>query len=459
MVKQTTPVKKNETITLRFEDLTHEGNGVGKINGYPLFVPNALPGEEAIVKVVKVNKNFGFGKLMELTKSSPKRVEPTCHVHCGGCQLQHMSYKLQLDMKQNQVKNVMKKVAHLQDVSIHPIMGMEHPYHYRNKVQVPVGEKNGELIVGYYQKRSHRIVENMDTCSIQAEAINEILPVVRQLANQLGIEPYQEENHRGDLRHIMIRTGHATNDVMIVLVTRTNRLPNKDVLIDELTRRFPQVKSIVQNVNEKRTNVILGEKTKVLWGETYIYDKIGDITFAISAKSFYQVNPIQTKVLYDKALEFANIGSDDVVVDAYCGIGTISLFLAQKAKKVYGIEVVPDAIADAKKNAALNGITNVEFTIGQAEKVMPKWKEQGLTPDVIVVDPPRKGCEADFLQAMIDMEPKRIVYVSCNPSTLARDLRILEDGGYVTKEVQPVDMFPSTNHVEAVTWLERRMSN
>ena len=457
MVKQTTPVKKNETITLRFEDLTHEGNGVGKINGYPLFVPNALPGEEAIVKVVKVNKNFGFGKLMELTKSSPERVEPTCHVHCGGCQLQHMSYKLQLDMKQNQVQNVMKKVAHLPHVPIHPIMGMEHPYNYRNKVQVPVGEKNGELIVGYYQKRSHRIVENMDTCSIQAEAINEILPVVRQLANQLGIEAYQEENHRGDLRHIMIRTGHATNDVMIVLVTRTNRLPNKDVLIDELTRRFPQVKSIVQNVNEKRTNVILGEKTKVLWGETYIYDKIGDITFAISAKSFYQVNPIQTKVLYDKALEFANIGSDDVVVDAYCGIGTISLFLAQKAKKVYGIEVVPDAIADAKKNAALNGITNVEFTVGQAEKVMPKWKEQGLTPDVIVVDPPRKGCEADFLQAMIDMEPKRIVYVSCNPSTLARDLRILEDGGYVTKEVQPVDMFPSTNHVEAVTWLERRM--
>ncbi|WP_340002997.1 23S rRNA (uracil(1939)-C(5))-methyltransferase RlmD [Oceanobacillus sp. FSL K6-0127] len=459
MVKQTTPVKKNETITLRFEDLTHEGNGVGKINGYPLFVPNVLPGEEAIVKIVKVNKNFGFGKLMELTKSSPERVEPTCHVHCGGCQLQHMSYKLQLDMKQNQVKNVMKKVAHLPHVPIHPIMGMKHPYHYRNKVQVPVGEKNGELIVGYYQKRSHRIVENMDTCSIQAETINEILPVVRQLANQLGIEPYQEENHCGDLRHIMIRTGHATNDVMIVLVTRTNRLPNKDVLIDELTRRFPQIKSIVQNVNEKRTNVILGEKTKVLWGETYIYDKIGDITFAISAKSFYQVNPIQTKVLYDKALEYAKIGKNDIVVDAYCGIGTISLFLAQKAKKVYGIEVVPDAIDDAKKNAALNGITNAEFTVGQAEKVMPKWKEQGLTPDVIVVDPPRKGCEADFLQAMIDMEPKRIVYVSCNPSTLARDLRILEDGGYVTKEVQPVDMFPSTNHVEAVTWLEKRLSN
>jgi len=459
MANYTAPVKKNDTITLHFEDLTHEGNGVGKINGYPLFVPNALPGEEATVKVVKVNKNFGFGKVVELKKTSPERVEPTCHVHCGGCQLQHMSYGLQLDMKENQVRNVMKKVGHLDHVPIHPIIGMENPYHYRNKVQIPVGEKNGEVIVGYYQKRSHRIVENMDTCVIQDEAINEILPVVRELANRFGIKAYQEENHRGDLRHIMVRTGHATKDVMVVLVTRTNKLPNKDHLIAELTKRFPNIKSIVHNVNEKRTNVILGDKTKVLWGEAYIYDKIGDITFAISPKSFFQVNPVQTKVLYDKALEYAHIGENDVVIDAYCGIGTISLFLAQKAKKVYGIEVVPDAIKDAKRNAERNGITNAEFTVGQAEKVMPKWKEQGLDPDVIVIDPPRKGCDVDFLQAMIAMQPKRIVYVSCNPSTLARDLRILEDGGYETKEVQPVDMFPNTGHVEAVTWLEKRVSS
>ncbi|WP_067725261.1 23S rRNA (uracil(1939)-C(5))-methyltransferase RlmD [Oceanobacillus damuensis] len=459
MAKHTAPVNKNDTLTFTFEDLTHEGNGVAKIDGYPLFVPNGLPGEEAIVKVVKANKNFGFGKLLELKTESPERVTASCHVHCGGCQLQHMSYKLQLEMKENQVRNVMKKVAHLDHVPVHPIIGMENPLNYRNKVQIPVGEKNGELIVGFYQKRSHRILENMDTCSIQDETINEIVKTTREIANRLGVKAYNEEKHSGELRHIMVRTGYATNEAMVVLITRSNKLPGKELIIKELTEQFPQIKSIIQNINDQRTSVILGNKTKVLWGEEYIYDKIGDITFAISAKSFFQVNPGQTKILYDKALEYAKIGSDDTVIDAYCGIGTISLFLAQKAKKVYGIEVVPEAINDAKNNAKLNAIDNAEFFVGEAESVMPEWKKNGFDPDVIVVDPPRKGCDADFLQAMLDMEPKRIVYVSCNPSTLARDLRILEDGGYETKEVQPVDMFPQTPHVEAVAWLEKRVSS
>lgn len=459
MAKHTVPLKKNESLTVTFEDLTHEGSGVAKIDGYPIFVPQALPGEEALVKVVKVNKNFAFGKLLELKTESPERVKGTCHVHCGSCQLQHMSYSLQLQMKENQVRNVMKKVAHLDHVPVHPIIGMDNPLHYRNKVQIPVGEKNGELIVGYYQKRSHRILENMDTCSIQDETINEIVKATREIANRVGVKAYNEEQHTGELRHIMVRTGFVTKEAMVVLVTRSNKLTGKDMIIRELTERFPQIKSIAQNINDKRTNVIMGSKTKILWGEEYIYDKIGDITFAISPKSFFQVNPVQTKVLYEKALEYANIGSDDIVVDAYCGIGTISLFLAQKAKKVYGIEIVPEAINDAKKNAELNGITNAEFHVGEAEKVMPQWKEEGLTPDVIVIDPPRKGCEVDFLQAMLEMEPKRIVYVSCNPSTLARDLRILEDGGYETKEVQPVDMFAQTSHVEAVAWLEKRVSH
>ncbi|MBT2600972.1 MULTISPECIES: 23S rRNA (uracil(1939)-C(5))-methyltransferase RlmD [unclassified Oceanobacillus] len=459
MAKTKPPVIKNEIYTLTFEDLTHEGNGVAKIEGYPLFVPDVLPDEEAKVKVVKINKNFGFGKLLELTKTSSHRVEPTCHVHCGGCQLQHMSYDLQLQMKQDQVHNVMKKVAHLDHVPVHPILGMEEPSHYRNKVQIPVGEKNGEVIVGFYQKRSHRILQNQDTCHIQDEAINEVLPFTRQLMNQYGIQAYDEKSHRGQLRHIMVRVGHHTKDIMIVFVTKTSKFPEKDRIIKELTEQFPQVKSIVQNVNNQRTNVVLGKKTKVLWGENYIYDKIGDLTFAISPKSFFQVNPVQTKILYDKALEYANIDKDDVVIDAYCGIGSISLFLAQKAKKVYGIEVVPEAIEDAKMNAEINAMDNVEFSVGQAEKVMPKWKEQGLDPDVIVVDPPRKGCDVDFLEAMIAMKPKRIVYVSCNPSTLARDLRILEDGGFETKQVQPVDMFPSTNHVECVAELTLKLSN
>ncbi|WP_430788410.1 23S rRNA (uracil(1939)-C(5))-methyltransferase RlmD [Virgibacillus flavescens] len=456
MPKQQAPVEKNETIHLTFEDLTHEGSGVGKINGYPLFVPNALPGEEATVKVVKANKNFGFGKLLELNKVSPERIDPVCHEHCNGCGLQHMSYSLQLEMKMNQVKNAMKKVAHLEHVPVHPIIGMDEPMHYRNKVQLPVGEKeNGELITGFYQKRSHHIIENTETCVTHNEVINEVVKTVRTAASRLGISAYNEKAHKGVLRHIMVRTGEETKDIMVVIVTRTDKLPQKDELVKELTETYPNIKSIMHNVNNKRTNVILGNKTNLLWGDEYIHDKIGDITFAISAKSFYQVNPVQTKVLYEKALEYAKIGSDDVVIDAYCGIGTISLFLAQQAKKVYGVEIVPEAISDAKKNAKLNGITNAEFVVGEAEKVMPWWTAQGLKPDVIVVDPPRKGCDEELLKAMIEMQPKRIVYVSCNPSTLARDLRILEDGGYGTKEVQPVDMFPQTSHVECCALIEK----
>lgn len=461
MAKFTAPVKKNEMITLTFEDLTHEGNGVGKIDGYPLFVPYGLPGEEAVVKVVKANKKFGFGKLIELKKASPDRVDPPCNVYykCGGCQLQHMSYELQLDMKQNQVKNVMHKIAHLDHVPVHPTLGMEDPWRYRNKVQIPVGEKDGELITGFYRMRSHDIIDEMERCIIQDEVNDEMVDVVRNIANDLSISAYDEEKDRGTLRHIMVRTAYATNEIMVVLVTRTNKLPHKDEFIRRLAEANPNIKSIAHNINNKQTNVIFGRKTEVIWGEEYIYDTIGDIRFAISPRSFYQVNPIQTKTLYDKALEYAQIDENDVVIDAYCGIGTISLFLAQKAKKVYGIEIVPDAIKDAKMNAEINGITNAEFVVGEAEKVMPEWKNQGFTPDVIVVDPPRKGCEPEFLHAMIEMEPKRIVYVSCNPSTLARDLVILEEGGYETKEVQPVDMFSQTNHIEAVTLLERRMTN
>ncbi|HAM81004.1 23S rRNA (uracil(1939)-C(5))-methyltransferase RlmD [Ornithinibacillus bavariensis] len=457
MAKQAIPVKKNDTITLRFEDLTHEGNGVGKIDGYPLFVPYGLPGEEATVKVVKVNKNFGFGKLLEVKNPSPERVEPPCDVFykCGGCQIQHMSYNLQLAMKQQQVKNVMHKIAHLDHVPVHPTIGMEDPWRYRNKVSIPVGEKDGELITGFYQMRSHQIIDDMDTCVVQEDLNDRMVEAVRRIANRVGIEAYDEKSHTGVLRHIMVRTGQETKETMIVLITRTKNLSHVNEFIRELTETYPNVKSIIHNINPARTNVILGNQTKVLWGQEYIYDSIGQVRFAISAKSFYQVNPTQTKRLYEKALEYAAINEDDTVIDAYCGIGTISLFLAQKAKKVYGVEVVPEAIADAKVNAKLNGMNNVEFAVGTAEEVMPRWKEEGLRPDVIVVDPPRKGCDEGLLNAMIEMGPKRIVYVSCNPSTLARDLRILEDGGYETKEVQPVDMFPQSMHVECVVLMSR----
>lgn len=394
MAKTKPPVEKNQVIELEFTDLTHEGNGVGKIDGYPLFVPYALPGETGTVKVVKVKKNFGYGRLMELTEESPERVEPECGVYrqCGGCQLQHMSYHMQLEMKHKQVTDALRKIGHITDVPVHPVIGMDEPWRYRNKVQIPVGEREGGLVAGFYQKRSHRIID-MNTCLIQDEDNDRMVETVRIIAEKAGIQPYDEEKHRGVLRHIMVRTGQKTKDIMVVLITRTRDLPHKRKIIEGIRKAVPNVKSIVQNVNPKRTNVIMGEETRVLWGDEYIYDEIGGIRFAISARSFYQVNPTQTEKLYNKALEYARLSGDETVIDAYCGIGTISLFLAQRAKKVYGVEVVLEAVDDAKRNARLNGMDNVKFFVGEAEKVMPWWKAQGLRSDVIVVDPPRKGCD------------------------------------------------------------------
>jgi 23S rRNA (uracil1939-C5)-methyltransferase len=450
------PVKKNQTIALIFEDMTHEGNGVGKLDGYPVFVPNTLPGEEADVKIIFVKKNFAIGKLVELKKESPHRVDPPCAVYhqCGGCQLQHMDYEMQLEMKRQQVENVFKKIAHITDVEVKPTLGMEDPWRYRNKVQIPVGEKDGELITGFYRKKSHEIIDGMETCIITDKVNDTVVEKVRAIASSLGIRAYDEKIHKGTLRHIVVRRGKQTGQLMLVLVTRTKTLPHKQAFLDEIIKAFPEIDSIVQNVNSQRTNVILGKETMTLYGSDYIYDTIGDVKFAISAKSFYQVNPDQTKVLYDQALAFAGLTGKETVIDAYCGIGTISLFLAQQAKHVYGVEIVPEAIDDAKKNAELNHITNAEFVVGEAEKVMPWWTAQGLRPDVIVVDPPRKGCDEALLKAMIDMGPERIVYVSCNPATLARDVKVLADH-YDVKQIQPVDMFPQTSHVETVVLLSR----
>ncbi|WP_067839114.1 23S rRNA (uracil(1939)-C(5))-methyltransferase RlmD [Amphibacillus sediminis] len=457
MSKHQAPVKKNETVTLYFEDVTHEGNGVGKIDGYPMFVPHVLPGETAQVKAIKVNKNFAIGKLLEIEQVSPDRVDPPCYVYsqCGGCQLQHMSYQMQLRMKAQQVQSALQKIGHIKEVQVEPTLGMEDPWRYRNKVQIPVAEKNGQLITGFYRKRSHDIIDGMDRCIITSESNDQMVEAVRKIADDLGISAYDEQTHRGILRHIMVRSGQAHDQTMVVLVTRTSELPHKKQLIKRLTEANPNIKSIMQNINPERTNVILGKKTKCLWGEAYIYDSIDEIKFAISAKSFYQVNPSQTQVLYHKVLEYAALTGNETVIDAYCGIGTISLFLARNAKKVLGVEIVPEAIEDAKRNAELNHLTNTEFFVGQAEKVMPWWTTQGLKPDVIVVDPPRKGCDQALLEAMLAMRPDRIVYVSCNPSTLARDLAILENGGYQTKKVQPVDMFPQTSHVECVALMSR----
>src|SRR5699024_2469082 len=358
MSKFKAPVKKNETITTTIVDLTHEGNGVAKIDGYPLFITEALPGEKAEVLVVKVNKRFGYGKLLRVIEGNAARRVPPCPVYykCGGCQLQHMSYDMQLEMKGNQVENVMKKIAHLDNLLVHPVLGAEDPWHYRNKIQLPVGEKDGEVIMGYYQQRSHHIIPDMETCLIQNDTGDEIIQALQDIFNELNVTPYNEKTHRAVMRHVVLRTAYKTNDTMIIFVTKTGKLPKEAQLIEKVTAQFPEVKSIIHNVNPKKTNVILGDKTRTIFGADYIIDTIGDLKFKISPKSFFQVNPAQTKALYDNALEYAQIGKDDVVIDAYCGIGSISLFLAQKAKKVYGVEIVPDAIRDAKENAKLNGI-------------------------------------------------------------------------------------------------------
>lgn len=457
MTKQQIPVQKNDVIEVEFQDLTHQGSGVAKIDGYTLFVPSGLPGEKATVKVLKTKKAYGYGKLIEVKEASEERTTPPCPIfnQCGGCQLQHLTYEGQLHYKQNQVENALSRIGGLDNVNVHPIIGMDDPWRYRNKAQVPVGEGKDGLVAGFYQRGSHRII-NMEACLIQEEANDHVISTVKSIADSLGIHAYDEKRNRGVLRHIIAKYGKQTNEVMVVIITRTKDLPHKKQLIEHITAHIPNVKSIVHNVNPKRTNVIFGDETNVIWGEPYIYDFIGDVKFAISARSFYQVNPVQTKILYDKALEYADLSGDETVIDAYCGIGTISLFLAKRARKVYGVEIIADAIADANRNATLNDIHNAEFVVGQAEKIIPKWHEQGIQADVIVIDPPRKGCDEALLNTLIAMKPKRIVYVSCNPATLARDLRTLEDGGFQTKEIQPVDMFPHTSHVEAIALIQRK---
>lgn len=450
----TPPVKKNDQITVYIEDLTHDGNGVGKVDGYPLFIQGGLPKETAKVHVLKTLKNYGFAKIVDMIEPSPDRVEAPCIYFgkCGGCQLQHFSYEGQLKWKENMVRNVMKRIGKI-DAPVRPIKGMENPWNYRNKSQIPFGMSETGPIAGFYKSRTHQIVD-MERCLIQVSEADQMMANLKKELERMGIEPYNEQTHQGMLRHVIVRVGRATGEVMVVLVTKKRKFPQKNVAVDVIRTLIPHVTSIVQNVNSEKTNVILGNETITLWGKDTIEDTIGDVRFEISAQSFYQVNPVQTEVLYKQALDYANLTGEETVIDAYCGIGTISLFLAKKAKQVMGVEIVEQAIEDAKRNAALNGFTNTYFECGPAEEVIPRWYKEGMAADVLVVDPPRKGCDEALLQTIIEHKPKRVVYVSCNPSTLARDLRILEDGGYKTIEITAVDMFPQTTHCECCAWLE-----
>lgn len=453
-MKLSVPVAKNDVVEMNITGLSHEGHGVGRVHGFALFVPGALPGEQVRVKVVKVKKQYGYGKLLEILAASPDRTEPACPVYgrCGGCQLQHLDYAAQLHWKRQQVIDALERIGGLSSVPVHPTIGMERPWQYRNKAQVPVGLQDGRVVTGFYAPRSHRIVP-FQQCGIQHPVAEMVLRIVRQWAEQRRIAIYDEERHTGLLRHVVVRTGFAIGEVMVILVTNGERLPHVRELTERLRQAVPGLASVVQNIQPERTNVILGARSNVLWGRDVIYDELDGVRFAISARSFYQVNPVQTEVLYAKALEYADLSGRETVIDAYCGIGTISLFLARRAQRVYGVEVVPEAVEDARRNAALNGMDNVTFVAGEAETIIPQWAEEGMRADVIVVDPPRKGCDQRLLDAILTMAPRRLVYVSCNPATLARDLKYLAACGYAVQEAQPVDMFPQTVHVECVTSL------
>lgn len=450
------PVTKNETIEVEIIDLTHEGMGVAKIDGYPLFIENALPGEKMEIKVLKTGKSFGYGKVLNVLKTSEDRVpvkDPN-FTKVGISPLQHLAYGAQLNFKTEQVKNQMKRVAKLPDVPVLDTIGMSNPWGYRNKAQIPVRKINDQLQTGFFRKNSHDLIP-LEHFYIQDPKIDEAIIKIRDIMRKYGVKPYNESDNTGNLRHIVIRRGYYTGEMMVVLITRTPKLFPTSKIIPDILAALPEVVSIVQNVNPKKTNVIFGDETILLHGEDKMIDTIFDLKFEISARSFYQVNPLQTEVMYNKVKEFAGLTGEEIVVDAYCGIGTIGLTLAKDAKQVYGIEVIEEAVKNAESNAKLNGIENATFTSGLVEEVLPRMLEQEIKPDVVIVDPPRKGLETSLIDTLIETKPKRIVYVSCNPATLARDIALLVEGGYEAKEIQPVDNFPQTTHIESVTLLEK----
>lgn len=450
------PVIKNQEYEIQIDNIGVNGEGIGRINDFTMFIPGALPGEKVKIKAIKVGKSYGYGKLLNIIETSPDRVEPLCpYVHrCGGCQLQHISYPMQLKLKRQLVIDAVERIGKLKNPRVLDTIGMQDPWYYRNKMQFPVGLIKDKLAIGFYAPRSHNIID-MNSCYIQHPVNDIIIKVVRKYMDDFKITPYDEKSHQGTIRYIVSKVGFRSGQIMVIIVTNGDELPYKKELINEICNKIPGVSSIIQNIKLENTNVIFGNKNIVLWGEDHIIDWIDDLKFRISPMSFFQVNPFQTPILYEKAVEYAGLTGKEKVIDAYCGIGTISLFMAKKAEKVYGIEIVPQAVEDAKTNAIENNIHNAQFYTGEAEALIPKMVREGLKFDVAVVDPPRKGCDAKLLDALVQAQPDRIVYVSCNPATLARDLAYLGERGYGVVEIQPVDMFAQTAHVECVTLMSR----
>lgn len=448
--------KVNEELVGVVDDLSSRGTGVLKIEGYPFFVEGVLPGEEVKVKVTKVTPKHGYAEALEILKESSDRVELKDPVGqlIGTMSLQHLNYPAQLDYKTNSVQQVFKRIGKFEEANVKPTIGMENPWEYRNKAQVPVRLVNGELHTGFYKQGSHDLVP-VENFHIQDPVIDETVVKVRDILRKYRIEPYNEQNGQGDIRHVVVKRGYYTHEIMIVLVANKDTLPHQEKIIEEIKKEVPELVSLVLNINKRNTNVILGRESHVLWGRSEYQDQILGLTFSISAQSFFQVNTLQAERLYEEALKVADISPDDIVMDAYCGIGSITLCLAKHAKHVYGMEVVKEAIDMAKENAKINHLHNVTFEAGRAEDVLPRWDQEGIQFDVAVVDPPRKGLATSFIDVLTKQQPKRIVYVSCNPATCARDCRLIADQGYTLESVQPVDLFPQTPHVECIVLMEK----
>ncbi len=462
-------MQKNDIVTADIEDIGVNGEGIGKVDGYTLFIKDAVIGDRVEAKVMKAKKNYGYARLMKILEPSEARVQPRCAFarKCGGCQIQEMSYEQQLAFKERKVRGNLERIGgfapELLDRVTDPAVGMDEPFGYRNKAQFPFGtDREGNPVTGFYAGRTHDIIANTD-CALGVPVNREILEIILAFMKEYRIPSYDERTGQGLLRHVLIRYGFTTKEIMVCFVVNGSSIPH----VDELIRRLCGIDgmtSITLSPNTRQTNVIMGDSYQILWGQGYITDYIGNVRYQISPLSFYQVNPVQTEKLYSLALEYADLKGGETVWDLYCGIGTISLFLAQKAGQVYGVEIVPQAIEDARRNAGINGIENAEFFVGKAEEVLPEYYEkyarehsgESARADVIVVDPPRKGCDEALLETIVKMQPERVVYVSCDSATLARDLKVLCGAGYELEKVRPVDMFPMTVHVETVVLLSHK---
>ncbi|RAL24329.1 23S rRNA (uracil(1939)-C(5))-methyltransferase RlmD [Thermoflavimicrobium daqui] len=449
---------KGQIVELPIRRLGINGEGVGYYQKQVIFVEGAIPGEFVVARIDEVEKNFAKAKLVRLKKKSAYRIQPKCPIYetCGGCQLQHIDYRFQRRLKRELVQEAFRKYTNLADIPIEKTISMSEPWTYRNKAQFPLQSIEQRVVMGMFSAKSHRLVE-IKECPVQHPLVNQALEIVRDIIEQLKISIYDERKHQGVIRHIVVRISFATKEIQLVFISRTKSFPEEKALISEVIKRLPQVKSIVLNHNPHKTSLIFGNESRLLWGTEKISEQLGEITYLLSARAFFQLNPVQTRKLYEEVEKLAQLTGNETVIDAYCGVGTIGIWLARKAKRVLGMDTIPEAIENAKENAVVNQIDHAEYVVGEAEILIPKWVKKGLKPDLVVVDPPRVGLGQALIDTLLEVKVPRMIYVSCNPATLAKDCQQLIRGGYQVKKVIPLDMFPQTAHIESITLLEREV--